>query len=86
MQTSRKWQLQEAKSRFSEVIKEAGNAPQTVTLRGQPVAVIVSIAKYKQLTRPKKHLAEILCSSPISLDTLELPDRKVESMRKTLLA
>lgn len=40
---ARKWQLQEAKNRFSEVIDLAlEEGPQTVTRHGKEVAVIVS--------------------------------------------
>jgi antitoxin Phd len=80
MQAEKTWQLQEAKSRFSEVIKLAAIAPQSITLRGVPVAVIVSMDKYKQLTKPKKSLLEILRSAPFCLDELELPERKVEDI------
>ena len=34
------WQLQEAKAKFSELVQKAiDDGPQTVTRRGQPVAV-----------------------------------------------
>jgi len=82
MQAEKKWQLQEAKSRFSEVIKQAAIAPQSITLRGVPVAVIVSMDKYEQLTKPKKSILEILGSAPLCLGELELPERKVEAMRE----
>jgi prevent-host-death family protein len=82
MQAEQTWQLQEAKSRFSEVIKLAAIAPQELTLRGVPVAVIVSMDKYKQLTQPKKSLLEILRSAPFPLDELELPERKVKERRE----
>jgi len=82
MQAEKTWQLQEAKSRFSEVIKLAAIEPQSITLHGVPVAVIVSMDKYNQLTNPKKSLLEILRSAPFSLDELELPEREVEEMRE----
>jgi len=82
MQAEKTWQLQEAKSRLSEVIKQAAIAPQTITLRGVPVAVIVSMDKYKQLAKPKKSLFEILRSAPFSLDELEIPEREAEEMRE----
>jgi antitoxin Phd len=82
MQAEKTWQLQEAKSRFSEVIKLAAINPQVVTLHGVPVAVIVSMDKYKQLAKPKKSLLETLRSAPFSLDELELPEREAEEMRE----
>jgi prevent-host-death family protein len=82
MQAEKTWQLQEAKSRLSEVIKLAALAPQTVTLHGVPVAVIVSMDKYEQLNKPKKSLLEFLRSAPFSLDELEIPEREAEEMRE----
>ena len=39
-----RWQLQEAKQRFSELVRQArSNGPQVVTRHGEEVAVIVSI-------------------------------------------
>jgi prevent-host-death family protein len=82
MQAEQTWQLQEAKSRFSEVIKLAAIAPQEITLRDVPVAVIISMEKYEQLTKPKKSLIEFLRSAPFPLDELELPERKVRERRE----
>jgi len=84
MQTAKTWQIQEAKSHFSEMIKQTAFAPQPITMRGKPVAVVISIAKYQQLTKPKKKLIDILRSAPVSLDCLELPERKVEALREVV--
>jgi len=84
MQAEKTWQLQEAKSRLSEVIKQAAIAPQTITLRDVPVAVIVSMEKYKQLAKPKKSLIEFLRSAPFPLDELEIPKREVRERREIL--
>jgi prevent-host-death family protein len=84
MQAEKTWQLQEAKSRLSEVIKQAAIAPQFITLRGVPVAVIVSMDKYKQLNKPEKRILEILGSAPLGLDELELPEREAEDMPEIL--
>jgi antitoxin Phd len=41
------WQLQEAKARFSEVIKKAqSEGPQHITVRGTSTAVVLSDAEY----------------------------------------
>jgi len=82
MQAEKTWQLQEAKSRLSEVIKLAAIAPQSITLHGVPVAVIVSMDKYKQLNKPKKSILEFLRSAPLCIDELEIPGREVEEMRE----
>ena len=39
----RHWQMQEAKAKLSEVIKDAEReGPQEITLHGKPVAVVLS--------------------------------------------
>ena len=46
-----RWQLQEAKQRFSEVVRQAeGDGPQVVTRHGRDVAVIVAADEYRRLT------------------------------------
>ena len=85
MVATKTWQLQEAKSHFSRLIKEAAFVPQPITLRGEPVAMVVSIAEYRQLTKPKRKLVDILRSAPVSIDCLELPERKFEKMREVSL-
>lgn len=44
------WSLQDAKNRFSTVVAAAqGGQPQTVTKRGQPAVVVVSVQQFEQL-------------------------------------
>jgi prevent-host-death family protein len=44
------WQVQEAKQRFSELIRAArADGPQVVTRHGEEVAVVVDIADYHRL-------------------------------------
>ena len=46
------WSLQDAKNSFSAVVAAAlKGAPQTVTKRGKPAVVIVSVAEYQRLSR-----------------------------------
>ncbi len=46
------WQLQDAKNRFSEVVKRARDeGPQTVTVHGQRAAVVVSAHEFDALTK-----------------------------------
>lgn len=82
MELSRTWQIQEAKSRLSELVKMAARAPQPITLRGEPVAVVISYKRYQKLIKPGKGLAELLHSAPESLDNLELPIRRDTRIRK----
>jgi antitoxin Phd len=46
------WSLQDAKNSFSAVVMAAiKGGPQTVTKRGKPAVVVLSIAEYRRLTR-----------------------------------
>ena len=47
----RNWSVQDAKNRFSEVIKAARREPQTVTKHGKPAVVVVDAEEYKRLQR-----------------------------------
>jgi prevent-host-death family protein len=59
------WQLQDAKNRFSEVVSKAKReGPQTVTLRGDRAAVVVSAEDYDRLTAARPTLADHLLSGP----------------------
>ncbi len=59
------WQLQDAKNRFSEVVKLAREAgPQTVTVRGKPAVVVLSADAYDRLARPRKSFTEFLLAEP----------------------
>ncbi len=69
----RQWQLQEAKARFSELIRLARReGPQEITLHGEPAAVVVSKAAFEKLRRPKQSLVEFLRSSPLAGIDLEI--------------
>ena len=61
------WQLQEAKGKFSEVVKRAlSDGPQGITVRGEPVAVVISRAEYARLTKPKPGFVEFMRGSPMT--------------------
>jgi prevent-host-death family protein len=59
------WQVQDAKQRFSEVLRavESGG-PQVITRHGEDVAVVVAIDDYRRLTRPQVDLARALLGGP----------------------
>lgn len=58
-----KWQVQEAKQRFSEVLRAVETeGPQTITRHGEEVAVILGIAEYRRLTQPNITFTEHLLS------------------------
>jgi antitoxin Phd len=67
------WQLQEAKSRLSQLVENAlREGPQTITLRGKPTVVVVSYEKFKTLTRPSTTLREFFRRSPLCGTDLDL--------------
>jgi antitoxin Phd len=62
------WQLQDAKARFSELVRAARErGPQTVTVRGENAVVVLSERQYRSLqTRAKQPtLVELMRSSPL---------------------
>jgi prevent-host-death family protein len=55
------WQVQEAKQRFSEVLRAAESGePQIVTKHGEEVAVLIDIAEYRRLRGESMTLMEYL--------------------------
>jgi antitoxin Phd len=67
------WQLQEAKSKFSDVVKRARNeGPQDITVHGEPVAVLVSRADYDRLAHPKPGFVEFMRRSPMMRVKLDI--------------
>jgi prevent-host-death family protein len=60
-----RWQLQEAKQRFSELIRSVeADGPQVVTRHGQDVAVVISIAEYRHLRHEGESFKAFLQSAP----------------------
>jgi prevent-host-death family protein len=67
-----KWQLQEAKQRFSEVVRAAqAQGAQFVTRHGEEVAVVLDIAEYRRMTGAEVEFKDYLRSAP-DLDALEI--------------
>ena len=59
------WHLQDAKNNFSKVVQRARTeGPQTVTLRGQRTAVVISAEEYDRLTSSRPSFVEHLLSGP----------------------
>lgn len=67
------WQLQEAKSRFSELVERSlRNGAQIVTRRGKKVVVVLSYEEYRRLTATQRNLAQFLLQSPLAGSELEI--------------
>jgi len=61
-----RWQLQEAKARFSEVVKSSRDeGPQEITVHGKPAAVLLSKADYDRLVSKKPSFVDFLRRSPL---------------------
>ena len=66
------WQVQEAKTRLSELIEEANSkGPQIITRHGTERAVILSIGDYRALTACKPDLKAYLLGGP-KVDSFEI--------------
>lgn len=74
--TSATWQLQTAKSQFSEVIRRAHiNGPQVITKQGKEEVVILPIEQYKKLAARSKQpesIVQFFAESPLAEAELEL--------------
>jgi prevent-host-death family protein len=59
------WQLQEAKSRFSEVVDlTLKEGPQLVTRRGEEAVVILAAKDYRRLSGQTTNLMDCLLNAP----------------------
>ena len=69
------WQVQEAKQKFSELVRRAvEEGPQAVTRRGQEVVVVLAATEFRRLIGSKPDFKEFLLSGPdLSVLDLERP-------------
>lgn len=66
------WQVQEAKQRFSEVVRSArSDGPQFVTKHGDEVAVVLDIREYRRLKGGIRDFKAFLQTGP-GTDDLDL--------------
>jgi prevent-host-death family protein len=71
------WKLEDAKARFSELVRDANKAPQLVTVRGKEAAVILAPEDYRRLVaQPEQQsLTDFLATLDFSaLDLEREPD------------
>lgn len=68
------WQLQEAKARFSELVKRAAtDGPQEITLHGEPVAILLSRDEFDRIAGGRS-LVDFMQRSPLrDLDDIDFP-------------
>ena len=63
-----RWALQDAKARFSEVVRKAKTeGPQRITVHGREEVVIISVEEYRRATgqRTGEALVKVLRDSPL---------------------
>lgn len=79
-----KWQLQEAKNKFSELVEKARNeGPQIVTRHGKESVVVLSVEEYRKIVKPESNLFQFMQNSPlhgISIDVErdKSPSREID--------
>jgi prevent-host-death family protein len=79
------WKLEEAKARFSEVVKLAhSEGPQRVTVRGRDSVVIISVEELDRLMRPAPKMPLVEFMESLDLDAIDL-EREDDSGRDVLL-
>lgn len=67
------WQLQDAKSKFSQLVDKAmRNTPQIVTKHGNNAVVVMSFEDYKKITKPENDLVSFLRNSPLAEANIEI--------------
>jgi prevent-host-death family protein len=77
------WQIQDAKQRFSEMIRAViSEGPQVITRHGEDVAVVVDISEYRRLTRPSMDLTSVLLGGPKLDDGTADVFAEIEAERK----
>lgn len=77
----RKWNLQDAKARLSELVDRCVvGEPQVIFRRGQPAVVVLPFAEFERKRGPRESLLSFLQRSPLAQADLEL-DRSRESIK-----
>ena len=75
---NKKWQLQDAKNRFSEVVRKATEeGPQFVSKHGKESVVVLSIEDYRSLDSHGSSLIDFFQSSPLA--SVELDTKRDKS-------
>jgi prevent-host-death family protein len=77
------WQLQEAKQKFSELVRRTlEEGPQVVTKHGEEVVVVVPVEEFRRMSGKKPTFKEYLLSGPdlsvLDLERLKELPRDVE--------
>ena len=66
------WQIQEAKQRFSELLRAAASeGPQIVTRHGQEIAVVIDVSEFHKMRADTPDFKDYLRSGP-GFDDIDL--------------
>ena len=77
------WQLQEAKQRFSEVVRQAQDeGPQVVTRHGREVVVVIAFEEYERLFPNRRSFKQFLRSEPFFDDLDFAVDLELDRSRE----
>jgi prevent-host-death family protein len=79
------WQLQEAKARFSELVKQAASeGPQEITVHGRSVAIVLSREEFDRLVGGRS-LVDFMQRSPLrDIEEIDFPRDKSPTRRTPL--
>jgi prevent-host-death family protein len=77
---AKSWALQDAKARFSEVVRRANvDGPQVVTYRGVEKAVVISADEFRRLHPERRSFVDALLEGPTvddaTIDTINRRSR-----------
>jgi len=79
---AQRWQLQEAKNKFSQVVNEAAeDGPQIITRHGVDVAVVISAEEYRCMVTRRGKLSEFFRGSPLARADLDLTRDKSDARK-----
>ena len=77
------WQIQEAKQRFSEMIRAVTSlGPQVITRHGEDIAVVIDVREFHRLTRAAVNLTDVLLGGPKVDDSIIDVFAEIEAERQ----
>ena len=80
-----RWQIQEAKQHFSEMIRAVtSQGPQIITRHGEDIAIVIDVNEFHRLTRAATvDLTDVLLGGPKFDDSIIDVFAEIEAARKT---
>lgn len=68
-----RWRLQDAKARFSELVRRAHDeGPQAVTVRGRRAVVVMDAEEFERMAKPKPELPLVEFLESLHMEGLDL--------------